>query len=97
MLENLVDEFLTHLRVGNHYSACTLESYGLDLRQFLHFLAEQQIDKPEAVDHIVLRRFLASLKQASFAKSSISRKLACLRTFFKFLCRQGYLEENPLL
>ncbi|NLY74646.1 MAG: tyrosine recombinase XerC [Firmicutes bacterium] len=96
-MENLVDEFLTHLRVGNRYSACTLESYGLDLRQFLHFLAEQGIDKPEAVDHIVLRRFLAGLKQASFAKSSITRKLACLRTFFKFLCRQGYLEENPLL
>lgn len=95
MFENLVDEFLTHLKVGNHYSKHTLESYGLDLRQFLNFLEEEKVADPEAVDHLVLRKYLTILKQAKLAKSSIARKIACLRTFFKFLCKQGYLQNNP--
>ncbi len=96
MLENLVDEFLTYLRVGNHYSAHTLDSYGLDLRQFLQFLEEERVNRPEAVDHLLLRKYLTHLKETALAKSSIARKVACLRTFFKFLCKQGYLQENPV-
>lgn len=97
MLENLVDEFLTYLKVGNHYSAHTLESYGLDLRQFLQFLEEERLNRPEDIDHLVLRRYLAYLKESALAKTSIARKIACLRTFFKFLCKQDYLKENPTL
>ncbi len=97
MLENLADEFLTYLKVGNHYSAHTLESYGLDLRQFLQFLEEEKISNLETVDHLLLRKYLSNLKQAGLAKSSITRKIACLRTFFKFLSKQGYLAENPVL
>lgn len=95
MFANLVDEFLTHLSVGNHYSQRTIESYGLDLRQFLQFLEEEEVNKLEAVDHILLRKYLTALKQVKMAKSSIARKIACIRTFFKFLCKQGYLSDNP--
>lgn len=97
MLENLVDEFLTYLKVGNHYSAHTLESYGLDLRQFLQFIEGEGIGRFEVVDHLMLRRYLAYLKETGLAKSSIGRKIACLRTFFKYLCKQGFLNENPIL
>jgi len=97
MLANLADEFLTYLKVGNHYSVHTLESYGLDLRQFFQFLEDEKISVPETVDHLLLRKYLTNLKQAGFAKSSIARKVACLRTFFKFMCKQGYLSENPVL
>lgn len=96
MLENLVDEFLTYLKVGNHYSVHTLESYGLDLRQFLQFMEEEKIEAPEAIDHILLRKFLADLKRNGLAKSSIARKVASLRTFYKFLSKQGYILENPV-
>ena len=95
MFVNLVDEFLTHLKVSNHYSNHTLESYGLDLRQFLQFLEGEKVIGPEAVDHLLLRRYLTILKQAELAKSSIARKIACIRSFFKFLCKQGYLQDNP--
>lgn len=95
MFVNLVDEFLTYLKVSNHYSKHTLESYGLDLRQFLQFLEEERVTGPEAVDHLLLRKYLAILKQTQLAKTSIARKMACLRSFFKFLCKQGYLQDNP--
>ena len=74
MLENLVDEFLTYLKVGNHYSAHTLESYGLDLRQFLQFIEGEGIGRFEVVDHLMLRRYLAYLKETGLAKSSSAEK-----------------------
>lgn len=96
MFENLADEFLIYLKVSNHYSKHTLESYGLDLRQFIQFVQDEQVSEPEDVDHLLLRKYLTHLKQADLAKTSITRKIACLRSFFKYLCRQGYLQNNPV-
>jgi len=97
MLEYLVDEFLTSLRVNNQTSSHTVESYGLDLRQFDLFLVEVGINALDEVNHLNLRQYLANLKQKEFARSSIARKMACLRTFFKYLCRQEYLLQNPVV
>lgn len=96
-MENLADEFLTYLKIGKNSSHHTLESYGLDLKQFLDFLREEQVFQVEAVDHLLIRKYLMKLKKAEFAKSSIARKVACIRSFFKFLCKQGYLQSNPAL
>lgn len=97
MFENLVDEFLTFLKVGKNSSAHTFESYGLDLSQFISFLEEEKITTPESVSRPVIRRYLAKLKEACYARSSIARKIACIRSFFKFLCKQGYLSVNPVV
>lgn len=97
MLESLADEFLTHLKVGKNYSLNTFESYGLDLGEFLQFLEEEGITGFNQVDHLLIRKYLTRLKNKPLAKSSISRKLACIRSFFKFLCREGYLGNNPVL
>jgi integrase/recombinase XerC len=97
MIENLVDEFLTHLRAHQNFSPHTLESYGLDLRQFLTFLETEQITEFSAINYRTIRKFLAALKAEEFAKASVARKLACLRSFFKFLTREGYLPNNPVL
>lgn len=97
MLENLVDEFLTNLRANSNFSFHTLESYGLDLRQFLLFLQNESVVRFETVDYLLIRKYLAGMKAASLARSSIARKLACLRSFFRFLCRQGYLSNNPVV
>jgi integrase/recombinase XerC len=97
MIENLVDEFLTNLRAHQNFSRHTLESYGLDLRQFLTFLEAEQITELTAINYRTIRKFLAALKDVEFARASVARKLACLRSFLKFLCRQGYLLNNPVL
>lgn len=96
-LENLADEFLTHLRVNQNYSQHTLESYGLDLQQFFGFLKERGLMGIEAVNHLEIRSFLAKLKNEERSRATIARKLSCLRSFFKYLARQGYLDHNPLL
>jgi integrase/recombinase XerC len=94
-LENLTDEFLIYLRISKNYSLNTLESYGLDLRQFSTFFDKESVSI-EQVDHLFIRRYLAKLKEEQLARRSIARKISCLRSFFKFLCRQGYLTNNPI-
>lgn len=96
-MENLVDEFLTYLRANKNYSPKTIESYGLDLAQFLGFLHEHSISGFGDVDHLHIRDYLAKMKAVSYAKTTIGRKLACIRSFYKYLCRQGYLEKNPVI
>lgn len=97
MLESLADEFLIYIKAGKNYSLKTFESYGLDLGEFLQFLEEEGISGFDQVDHLLARKYLARLKNKDLAKSSIARKLSCIRSFFKYLCRQGYLSTNPVL
>jgi integrase/recombinase XerC len=94
-----IDEYLTYLRAERDASAHTLRNYRVDLEQFLAYLHECGVSggspRPEAVDHLAIRGFLARLHGAHLAKSSAARKLATLRSFFRFLCRRGRLRANP--
>lgn len=100
-MEKFVAEFLLYLKVEKRYSANTLISYQEDLHQFTSYLSEylgKDISKDEAVltqiDLMAVRGFVNHLHQNRFQNSSIARKLASLRSFFRFLCRQGHLEQN---
>lgn len=79
----------------------TLRNYMSDLQQFHDFLApadetgnRRHIDIQQ-VDNITIREYLATLYEKKKKKTSIARKLATLRTFFKFLCREEVLKLNP--
>jgi len=98
-MESHVRRFLRHLDIERNFSPHTLKSYQEDLKQFLAALRQPGNGSTTAwreVDALLLRRFLASLSKAGYAKSSIARKLACLRSFFRFLCRLGVVEANPV-
>jgi len=100
-MQQLVEQFLEHLRYERNVSAHTLRNYRIDLEQFLSHLAGPESNKKRAtpsveeIDHLTIREWLASLHSAQKSKSSIARKLAALRTFFQFLVREGLLELNP--
>lgn len=101
-MEQLIREFLEHLRYERNVSEHTLRNYGSDLDQFLDYLApanQKNGNRHEPllaeIDHITIREWLATLHSAQKRKSSIARKLAALRTFFQFLVREGLLELNP--
>src|ERR1700687_2635505 len=102
MLDELLTQFLEHLRYERNVSEHTLRNYASDVEQFLDYLAPAQPKtgkrtEPDiaAIDHITIREWLATLHSAQKQKSSIARKLAALRTFFQFLVREGVLELNP--
>ena len=75
----------------------TLVNYGNDLEQFVAFLTPPgaETPKPGQITHHMIREFVAHLHDTGLEKSSIARKLAALRSFFKYCVREGRLIENP--
>jgi len=90
-----VPAFLDYLAAERRVSPHTLRGYAGDLAEFVAFLRRTGVPGPAAADARVLRAFLASLHQRGLAKSSISRKLAAVRSCFRFLARRGFVEANP--
>ncbi len=91
-----IDTFLESLRYDRNYSPETLRAYASDLAQFDAFVIGQGGAAEERrLDHLSLRKYLAVLKAAGYHKSTIARKLACLRSFFTYVQRQGMLDHNP--
>ena len=88
-----IESFLGSLRV-RAASEHTVLNYGRDLRRFEAFMDSRDVTL-DAVDHLFVRDFLNSLYKQKLKKSSVSRTLACIRTFFKFLVRGQRLRRNP--
>jgi integrase/recombinase XerC len=96
-----LDEFYSYLKVEKRYSANTLESYSQDLNQFCSFLTEflnKDVFATESIlneiDMLAVRGFINHLHRSGFQRTSIARKLAAIRSFLRFLCRQNYVSQN---
>jgi len=92
-----VDQYLRYLRSVRNASPHTLRNYESDLSQFLAFLTPPDVAPPRLKDitHLLIREFVAHLHDHSLEKSSIARKLAAIRSFFKFAVREGLIVQNP--
>jgi integrase/recombinase XerC len=95
-MKNEIEQFIRYLATERNVSSHTLEAYQSDMEQFLEFLLQERgADATvEMVEHLLIRRYMALLHK-SHKKSSIGRKLAAIRAFFKFLLRQGKIARNP--
>jgi integrase/recombinase XerC len=85
------EQFFAFLKVEQGVSVHTLRAYQKDLTEFLDF-APNSLKK---IDYLDIRSYLASLHARKLKKTTISRKLAAIRSFFKFLHREGYVKKNP--
>ncbi|MDO8535479.1 MAG: tyrosine recombinase XerC [Candidatus Omnitrophota bacterium] len=92
-MQRYIDKFMNYLKIEKDVSKHTIINYTIDLKVFAHFLGEADIS---SVDHLALRRFLAELRGKNYSKRTIARKLASLRSFFKFLFREGHIKSNPI-
>lgn len=93
MNRELVNFFLDHLSIERRLSSHTITSYSTDLEQFITFVAPQELTQIQA---LTIRKWLISLSDDSLQNRSINRKLATLRTFYKYLLRTGKVSENPM-
>ncbi|OQA57840.1 MAG: Tyrosine recombinase XerC [Candidatus Omnitrophica bacterium ADurb.Bin277] len=91
-MDKRVEDFLGYLTTEKGASEHTTKNYAIDLREFMKFLGEKSLQELTYLD---IRSFLAFLKTREYRKSSIARKLACLRSFFKYLARENILTQNP--
>jgi integrase/recombinase XerC len=89
-----MEAFLEYLAAERRASPHTVRSYAGDLAEFRAFLDAAGADGPAAVDARLLRAWLVRLHDRGLAKSSISRKLAAVRSWFRFLSRRGVLTKN---
>ena len=92
-----IDRFIDYLRYERNASPNTIREYRRDVSQFMQFLTPPG-EKPMPlahVDHRVIREFVGWSYDQKLEKSSVARKLAALRTFFKFCVREGVVKQNP--
>ncbi len=97
-MQTAIARFLQYLTVERNASAYTIKSYREDLTALTDYLTEAaggSCPKPENVTVLDLRGYVAALHEAGYAKSSIARRLASLRSFFKFGQREGWTKSNP--
>ncbi|MFH1310619.1 MAG: tyrosine recombinase XerC [Candidatus Omnitrophota bacterium] len=91
-MRRYIEKFRNYLDIEKNYSVHTLRNYQSDLKELSIFLENKDI---KDVNHLDIRRFLAELKQKGSAKRTIVRKLGAVRSFFKFLFREKYIESDP--
>jgi len=100
-MRRLIQRYLEHLQGERDVSPHTLRAYEGDLLRFHEFLArdflgkEPQAVRPEDVDALAVRSFLAALTREGLGKRSQGRALSAVRSLFRFACREGTLAANP--
>jgi len=92
LIDRYIEKFIRYLEIERNASKHTLVNYSIDLKSLREFLKEEPIEK---VDYVSLRRYLAHVKETNLSKVSIARKIASIRSFFKFLFREGIIKNNP--
>lgn len=101
MLVENIDGFMAHLRVEKSASPLTLISYKKDLDQFFDFLAQsrglgREDLTTEVLNHRSVREYITNMQTQDLSTATMARKLAALRSFVKYLCRENVLTGNPI-
>ena len=96
-MQRQIAQFLQHMRVERGASEHTIKGYREDLESLADYLADEEgrTPAPESLTTVELRGYLSALHEAGYAKASISRRLASVRSFFRFGQRDGWADANP--
>lgn len=94
MLE-AVELYQGHLRTVRNLSRHSLSGYGTDPLQLTGFLEARGTTDPAAVTHLDLRAWLGEMREAGRSRATVARKMAAARSFFHWLCREGFLPADP--
>jgi integrase/recombinase XerC len=91
------DRFLAYIQYEKRYSPNTVTAYRTDLDQFFAFLSAQyQVSEITDIDHAIIRSWLVFLMEQGDSPRSVNRKLTSLKSFYRFLLKEGVVENNPM-
>jgi integrase/recombinase XerC len=96
-MQDAIKQFLNYLKVERNASELTIKSYADDLSHVVEFFQEQTgaVPDPKLVDVGALRGYVSWLHECGYARTTVARRLACLRSFFRYCNREGICETNP--
>lgn len=92
-----INQFINYLKIERNCSRHTVDSYNRDLADFMKYFSNESGNLPsiEGIDHLTIRGYLANLQSRQLTRTTIVRRLSSLRSFFKYLCKRGYLDIDP--
>lgn len=91
-MSRYLEKFLTYLDIERNYSRHTLTNYQIDLKDFVEAVGDADL---RTLEYRQLRGYLARLRERNFRPRTVARKLSAIRSFFKFLQREGLIKDNP--
>jgi integrase/recombinase XerC len=97
-VQTSIARFLQHLVVERNASNLTIKSYREDLAHLVNYLSQSYggaAPQPSAISTADLRGYVSGMHEAGYAKTTVSRRLASLRSFFRFGQREGWMSTNP--
>ncbi len=96
-MKQLIDKFVRYLQYERNVSPETVVEYRRDMLQFAEFLTPPGATPPplETIDHRVIREYVGSMYDRGLERASVARRLASLRTFFKYCMREKHVRQNP--
>ncbi|MDE3109747.1 MAG: tyrosine recombinase [Acidobacteriota bacterium] len=96
-MKELIDKFIDYLKYERNASPHTIREYRRDMQQFAKFLTPpgEQTLPLEQIDHRVIREYVGYMYDRKLDKASVARRLASMRTFFKYCVREKYVKRNP--
>lgn len=96
-MEKQINNFLNYLEVEKNYSEYTILNYERDVNDFVNFLKKETVNTFKEVDYKLLRFYLNEMFNKKYSSKTISRNLSSLRTFFKYLLKEGKINSNPMI
>lgn len=91
-----VEQYIQYLRYEKNYSSHTVFAYKRDLEQFLAFASDTfQLEHPSDIDADIIRAWMLALMEKGDTARSVNRKLSSLRSYWRYLLRQGLVTSNP--
>jgi site-specific recombinase XerD len=95
-MQEVFNKYINYLGVERNVSPYTVRNYTTDLLGFFHFLKTKGVSSLQEVDRHVLRDYLSHLMEQGFVKASIARKLSAIRSFYRYLLREGMMPTSPV-
>lgn len=93
-LDNLYNSFIKYIKIEKNLSSNTIENYQRDLNDYYKYLKDNDLQDISETNHEIIVNYITTLFDKNYSKSSISRKISSLKSFYKFLYVKDYLNEN---
>ena len=95
-MNKYLDMFLKHIKINRGYSSYTLDNYEADINEFNLYLEKSNLDFKK-IDYHQIKPYLMHLHDLKYKRTTISRKLSSLRSFYKYLSKEGIVADNPFI